>query len=187
MAYNTSREQLQHTCLNLDYFVREETMKITKTCLLIFLGLLLFDNSPAAEPELITEIATQGEAVCGDLLHGKLNLSFPQGFRILTAEGRAAFRAELLSNQGLSVSQEGKYFGITSYSTKAAPGILATEKFELELKRWTKCFGRSKAPQSRNFSFPMELNWYWECRAWTVVHNPGRSSTTGTGRRSPIL
>jgi hypothetical protein len=106
-------------------------MKFTKTFLLIFLGFFLFSNVLADEPELITEIAIQGEAVHGDLLHGKLNLSSPQGFRILTAAGRAAFKAQLLANQGVVFSQDGEYFGITSYSTEVAPGVLAAEKFEL--------------------------------------------------------
>jgi outer membrane protein assembly factor BamB len=106
-------------------------MKTTKTFLLIFLGLFLFGDVLAGEPELITEITTQGETVHGDLLHGKLTLSSPQGFRILTAEGRSAFKAQLLVNQGLAVSLDGEYFGITGYSTKVAPGILAVEKFEL--------------------------------------------------------
>jgi outer membrane protein assembly factor BamB len=109
----------------------EVKVRILSKCLLSVFILLLFNFALAAEPELITEIAIQGEAVHGDLLHGKLNLSSPQGFRILTAAGRAAFKAQLLANQGVVFSQDGEYFGITSYSTEVSPGILAAEKFEL--------------------------------------------------------
>jgi hypothetical protein len=106
-------------------------MKFTKTFLLIFLGLFLFNDVLADEPELVSEMSTDGLAVNGNILYGKLNLSSPQGFRILTAAGRSAFKAQLLANQGLVVSPEGEYFGITSYSTEAAPGMLAAEKLEL--------------------------------------------------------
>ncbi len=93
--------------------------------------LFLVGTSLAAEPELVSEMPTQGEEIRSDALGVKLILSSPQGFRVLSADGKEVSSGELGPNQALVASDEGEYFGITTYSKKASPGLLAAEKFEL--------------------------------------------------------
>ncbi len=106
-------------------------MRVPKVCLLVCLAPFLLSSSLAAGPELVSEIAIEGKTVHGDVLSGKLILSSPQDFQVLTAGGNEVYRAELGENQGLVSSEDGEFFGITTYSTKATPGLLSAEKFEL--------------------------------------------------------
>jgi WD40 repeat protein len=106
-------------------------MKLQRISPLVVLTVLLFGHSLASEPELVSEIATQGQAVHGDILDGKLILSSPESLQVLTAGGERAFEAALGTNQGLVFSDDGEFFGITTYSKAASPGFLAADKFEL--------------------------------------------------------
>jgi len=113
------------------HIFREEIMKLQRIGLLVVLTALLFSHGLASGPELVSEVATEGQAVHGDILDGKLILSSPQGFQVLTAGGKRAFEGTLGANQGLVFSDNGEYFGITTYSKEASPGFLAADKFEL--------------------------------------------------------
>ncbi|NIN00076.1 MAG: hypothetical protein GTO24_18990 [candidate division Zixibacteria bacterium] len=93
--------------------------------------LLAFEFALAFEPRVISEVPVEGKAVHGDILKGKLALSSPQGFQILSSDGKQLYRASLGPNHGLVFSDDGGFFGIVTYSKGASPGFLAAERFEL--------------------------------------------------------
>jgi outer membrane protein assembly factor BamB len=106
-------------------------MRALKTCMILVLLLFLFEISLALEAELVSEIPIEGRTIGGDILDGRLILSSHQRLSVLNSEGKEAFHLELKRNQGVTSSDDGLFFGITTYSTKASPGFLAAEKFEL--------------------------------------------------------
>ena len=98
---------------------------------LIFLSLLFAPAGLAFEPELVLEMPVEGKTISGDILDGKLILSSQERFWVLTPEGKESYQADLKPNQGLVASEDGKFFGITTYSKDASPGFLAAKRFEL--------------------------------------------------------
>jgi outer membrane protein assembly factor BamB len=105
---------------------------------LIFLPLLFAPAGLAFEPELLLEVPVEGRRISGDILDGKLILSSQERFWVLTPEGKESYpqdpnsdRANLKPNQGLVASEDGKFFGITTYSKDASPGFLVAKRFEL--------------------------------------------------------
>jgi WD40 repeat protein len=93
--------------------------------------LFLFRSGVAFEPELMYQIPIADKTAGGDVLGGKLILSSPDKLSVLTPEGKEAFEVDLGSNQGVVISKDGEFFGITTYSKDAPPGFLAAQKFEL--------------------------------------------------------
>jgi outer membrane protein assembly factor BamB len=93
--------------------------------------LFIFEVGLAFQAELVWEIPTEGRTVAGDPLEGRLILSSHQNLSVLDSEGKKLFHMELKPNQGFTSSDDGLFFGITTYSTKASPGFLAAESFEL--------------------------------------------------------
>lgn len=106
-------------------------MRALKTCMILVLLLFLFEVSLAFEAELVSEIPIEGRTIGGDILDGRLILSSHQRLSVLNSEGEGTFHLELRLNQGVTSSDDGLFFGITTYSTKASPGFLAAERFEL--------------------------------------------------------
>jgi len=106
-------------------------MRNLRSCLTLAFLALLFDYGLAIEPELIFEIPIGEKTTNGDILDGNLILSSQERFRVLTPEGKESYQANLKPNQGLVTSEDGKFFGITTYSKDASPGFLAAERFEL--------------------------------------------------------
>ena len=101
-----------------------------KYLVFVFL-LLLFKFGLASEPELVLEMAVEGKRIGGDILDGKLILSSQEKLWVSTPEGKESFQMNLKPNQGLVASEDGKFFGITTYSKDASPGFLAAKRFEL--------------------------------------------------------
>jgi hypothetical protein len=143
-----SHEACRGICL------KEVYMKISSLFILLAACLSLIGTCLAAEPELVREMATQGEDVRGDVLSGKLILSSPQGFQVLTADGKEVSSGQLGPDQALVTSDEGEYFGITTYSKEASPGLLAAEKFELYASDGSKLFEIQKPGVSGFFISP---------------------------------
>ncbi len=106
-------------------------MKTLRNCLAFVLLLLLFKYGLAFEPELVLEVSVEGKTISGDILDGELILSSQERFWVLTPEGKESYQADLGPNQGLVASEDGKFFGITTYSKDASPGFLAAERFKL--------------------------------------------------------
>jgi WD40 repeat protein len=106
-------------------------MRTLKTCMILVLLLFLFEISLAFEAELVTEIPIEERTIGGDILDGRLILSSHQRLSVLNSEGKETFHLELKPNQGVVSSDDGMFFGITTYSTKASPGFLTAERFEL--------------------------------------------------------
>ena len=106
-------------------------MRSAGRCLAFILILSLFEWGLALEPELISELPVEGRMVGGDVLDGKLVFSSPERLWISTSEGRESFGANLQTDQGVVASQDGNFFGITTYSKDVPAGFLAAKKFEL--------------------------------------------------------
>jgi outer membrane protein assembly factor BamB len=135
--------------------LKEADMRILSTLLILLVACLsLVDTALAAEPALVAETATQGEEVRGEVLSGKLILSSPQGYQVLTADGKEVYSAQLEPDQALVTSDDGEYFGITTYSKQASPGLLAAEKFELYASDGSKLFEIQKPGVSGFFISP---------------------------------
>jgi hypothetical protein len=99
--------------------------------MILVFTLFLFEFGLAFEAKLVSEIPLEGRSVGGDILDGRLISSSHQSLSVLDSEGKEAFHLELKPNQGVTSSDDGLFFGITTYSTKASPGFLAAESFEL--------------------------------------------------------
>jgi WD40 repeat protein len=135
--------------------LKEADMRILSTLWILLVACLsLVGAALAAEPALVSETATQGEEVHGEALSGRLILSSPQGYQILTADGKEVRSGQLGPNQSLVTSDDGQYFGITTYSEKASPGLLAAEKFELYSSDGSKLFEIQKPGVSGFFISP---------------------------------
>lgn len=106
-------------------------MRCAKQYLALLFVVFLFDYGLAKEPELTLEISLEGKIVSGDVLDGNIILSSPEAFQVMKSNGKEIFKAELGPNQHLVASEDGGFYGITTYSTKASPGFLAAERFEL--------------------------------------------------------
>jgi hypothetical protein len=99
---------------------------------LIFVFVLsLFEWGLALEPELISELPVEGKVVGGEIIDGRLVFSSPERLWISTSEGKESFQANLQTDQGVVASQDGNFFGITTYSKDVPAGFLAAKRFEL--------------------------------------------------------
>lgn len=133
-------------------------MKTLKRCLILILLLLLFAQiGLALEPKLIFEKPVEGKIMKGSVSDGNLILSSPQGFQILTSDGKQSYQASLKPNQGLVTSPDGNCFGIITYSKSASPGFLAAENFVLYSANGTK-LGEIKNPEVSDFYVPNPAN-----------------------------
>lgn len=110
---------------------QEATMRSEKLCMVLLFVLFLFVYGLAKEPALVLEIPLEGETFSGDISDGNLILSSQKGLRVVKSDGKETFKAVLGPNQHLVASEDGGFYGITTYSKKASPGFLAAERFEL--------------------------------------------------------
>jgi len=106
-------------------------MRSAARYLIFALVLSLFESGLAFEPELVSELPAEGRIVGGDVLHGNLVFSSPDRLWVSTPEGKESFQMDLKPGQGIVASQDGEFFGITTYSKKVPAGFLAARKFEL--------------------------------------------------------
>lgn len=117
----------------LRHFAKEVFMKdILRYCaLILFLVLIVQSQVKALEPALILERSIQEKSVNPNFVNGKIILSSREEVSALTQAGKESFKLKLKESQEVITSENGEYFGITTYSTKGAPGFLKTEKFVL--------------------------------------------------------
>lgn len=99
--------------------------------LILFLVLIAQVQVKALEPVLILERPIQEKSVNPNFVNGKIILSSREELSTLSQAGKESFKLKLKENQDVITSENGEYFGITTYSTKGAPGILKAEKFVL--------------------------------------------------------
>jgi outer membrane protein assembly factor BamB len=106
-------------------------MRSARRYLVLVFALSLFESGLAVEPELISELAVESKVVGGDMTGGRLVFSSAERLWISTPEGRESFQANLQADQSVVASQDGDFFGITTYSKDVPAGFLAARKFEL--------------------------------------------------------
>jgi outer membrane protein assembly factor BamB len=106
-------------------------MRSAKRCLVFVLVLFLFELGLALEPELVSELPVEGRIIGGDVLDGKLVLSSREELWVSTPEGAELCRINLKTSQGAVASEDGNFFGITTYSKDVPAGFLGAERFEL--------------------------------------------------------
>jgi hypothetical protein len=99
--------------------------------LILFLVLIAQVQVKALEPVLILERPIQEKSVNPNFVNGKIILSSREELSTLNQAGKESFKLKLKENQDVITSENGEYFGITTYSTKGAPGFLKAEKFVL--------------------------------------------------------
>ncbi len=80
---------------------------------------------------MVLEIPVEGRTIKGNILEGKLFLASFSDFQVLTPDGKKSFQMDLKSNQSVVTSEDGNFFGITTYSKNAPPGFLSAKRFEL--------------------------------------------------------
>ena len=93
--------------------------------------LLPFKFGFALEPELVLEMPVEGRLIGGDILDGKVVSSSREKLWVSTPEGKRSFQMSLKPNQGVVASDDGGFFGITTYSKDVPVGFLGAERFEL--------------------------------------------------------
>ena len=93
--------------------------------------LSLFELGLAFEPELIFDLPVEGRVVGGQVMDGKLISSSPDRVWVSASDGRESFQMALEPGQGIVASQNGEFFGITTYSKGVPAGFLAAKRFEL--------------------------------------------------------
>jgi outer membrane protein assembly factor BamB len=106
-------------------------MRSARRYLVFVFVFFLFESGLALEPELISEMSVEGKVVGGDILDGKLIFSSPERLVVSTSEGKESFQVSLRPNQAVVASEDGGFFGITTYSTDVPTGFLAAKRFEL--------------------------------------------------------
>lgn len=108
-------------------------MKNTLKYLTLILCLVLISQvqAKAGEPVLVLEKSINEKSVNPNFVNGKIILSSREELSTLTQAGKESFKLKLKENQDVITSENGEYFGITTYSTKGAPGFLKAEKFVL--------------------------------------------------------
>ena len=106
-------------------------MKNTLKYLSLILCLVLLGQlqAKAIEPVLILERPIQEKSVNPNFVNGKIIFSSREELSTLNQAGKESFKLKLKENQEVITSEKGEYFGITTYSTKGAPGFLKAEKF----------------------------------------------------------
>jgi outer membrane protein assembly factor BamB len=112
---------------------KEVVMKNTLKYLTLILCLVLISQvqAKAGEPVLVLEKSINEKSVNPNFVNGKIILSSREELSTLTQAGKESFKLKLKENQDVITSENGEYFGITTYSTKGAPGFLKAEKFVL--------------------------------------------------------
>lgn len=126
-------------------------MKNVRGCfILIFLSLVFAQTALAVEPELVFEIPVGGKTISGDVLDGKLILSSPEKLLVVTPEGEESYQMNVKPNQGLVTSEDGKFFGITTYSKNTSTDFLSAESFALYSAEGNKLW-EIKNPEVSNF------------------------------------
>ncbi|UCB53114.1 MAG: WD40 repeat domain-containing protein, partial [Candidatus Zixiibacteriota bacterium] len=106
-------------------------MRSARRYLAFVFVLVLFEWGLALEAELISELPVEGKVVGGDVLDDKLIFSSPERLWVSTSEGKESFQMSLAADQGVVASQDGDFFGITTYSKDVPAGFLAAKRFEL--------------------------------------------------------
>lgn len=102
----------------------------TKYLVFVFV-LFFFEWGFALEPELVLEMPVEGRIIGGDILDGKVVSSSREKLWVSTPEGKRSFQMSLEPNQGVVASDDGGFFGITTYSKDVPAGFLGAESFEL--------------------------------------------------------
>lgn len=125
--------------------------------ILIFLSVLFTDIGLAFEPELIFELPIAGKTTFGSILDGNLIVSSPEGFRVLTPDGKESYRTNLQPTQGLVASQNGKFFGIITYSEAASPDFLTAESFDFYYANGNKLL-KIENPEVSDFRISNQAN-----------------------------
>lgn len=106
-------------------------MRSAKRNLIFVLVLFLSEWGLALEPELVSELPVEGRIIGGDVLDGKLVSSSREELWVWTPEGAELHRMNLKASQGAVASEDGNFFGITTYSKDVPAGFLGAERFEL--------------------------------------------------------
>lgn len=108
-------------------------MKNTLKYLTLILCSVLISQvqAKAGEPVLVLEKSINEKSVNPNFVNGKIILSSREELSTLTQAGKESFKLKLKENQDVITSENGEYFGITTYSTKGSPGFLKAEKFVL--------------------------------------------------------
>lgn len=108
-------------------------MKNTLKYLTLILCLVVVGKlqAKAVEPALILERPIQEKSVNPNFVNGKIILSSREELSTLNQAGKEFFKLKLKENQDVITSENGEYFGITTYSTKGSPVFLKAEKFVL--------------------------------------------------------
>jgi outer membrane protein assembly factor BamB len=105
---------------------------ILRQCVLVLLLVLIGQvKLKAVEPVLLLEKSISEKSVNSSFVDGKIITSSREGLSALTQAGKEFFKLNLKENQDVITSENGEYFGITTYSTKGAPGSLKAGKFVL--------------------------------------------------------
>jgi hypothetical protein len=125
--------------------------------ILIFLSLVFAQTTLAVEPELVFEIAVGGKTISGDVLDGKLILSSPEKLLVVTPEGKESYQANVKPNQGLVTSEDGEFFGITTYSKNTSTDFLGAESFALYSAEGNKLW-EIKNPKVSDFHISNQAN-----------------------------
>jgi WD40 repeat protein len=112
---------------------KEVIMKNTLKYLSLILCLVLLGQlqAKAVEPALLLEKSINEKSVNPNFVNGKIILSSREELSTLNQAGKESFKLKLKESQDVITSENGEYFGIATYSTKGAPGILKAEKFVL--------------------------------------------------------
>jgi outer membrane protein assembly factor BamB len=112
---------------------KEVAMKNTLKYLTLILCSVLISQvqAKAGEPVLVLEKSINEKSVNPNFVNGKIILSSREELSTLTQAGKESFKLKLKENQDVITSENGEYFGITTYSTKGSPGFLKAEKFVL--------------------------------------------------------
>jgi outer membrane protein assembly factor BamB len=106
-------------------------MKNTLKYLTLILCLVLIGQvqAQAVEPVLLLEKPISEKVVNQGFVDGKIIISSRSEVSIQTQAGKELLKLNLKDNQEIVPSENGEYFGITTYSSKGSSGFLGAEKF----------------------------------------------------------
>ena len=133
LRYDFKTEPLFETFCQRRRPVWEVVMKdiLRYFALILFLVLIGQVEVKALEPALVLEKSIKEKSVNPNFVDGKIIISSREGLGALTQEGKEFFKLKLKENQDVITSENGEYFGITTYSPKGSPGSLKAGKFVL--------------------------------------------------------
>jgi len=118
--------------------------------LILFLVLIGQVEVKALEPALVLEKSIKEKSVNPNFVNGKISLSSKEELSTLTPAGTEFFKLKLKENQDVITSENGEYFGITTYTPKGSPGSLKAGKFVLHSADG-KALWQNENPQSSSF------------------------------------